>query len=205
MTFSKRSRCWGKRSQRWARRAAPAWPGAHGTSFFLFLVLPPPPPTQKKSKLENCPEGCFVRPAVCYLGLKREGRWQGIIPASSWITDHGKVVFEKTGSGGGLGERQPVPVRFPVSLGLITCTVFRQVRKQGVGEEDSLVDIREGAESRNNPSPHFPSKETFLQTGVAKQDRAPPRPPPNLFPERGHVRPDSSAAPASSCSPAANI
>lgn len=74
-----------------------------------------------------------------------------------------------------------------------------------MGEEDSLVDIREGAESRNNPSPHLPSKETFPQTGAAKQDRAPPRPPPNLFPERGHVRPDSSAAPASSCSPVANI
>jgi len=118
MTFSKRSRCWGKRSQCWARRAAPTWPGAHGTSFFLFLVLPPPAPTQKKRKLENCLEGCFARPAVCYLGLKREGRWQGIIPASSWITDHRKVVFEKTGSGGGLGGAAACPCAFPNFPGL---------------------------------------------------------------------------------------
>ena len=70
----------------------------------------------------------------------------------------------------GWGERRPVPVHFPSSPGLITCIVFWQVRRQGVGEEDSLVDIGEGAESRNNPPPPLPSKETFLQTGAAKQD-----------------------------------
>lgn len=58
-----------------------------------------------------------MRPAVCYLGLKREGRWQRIIPAFSRITDHGKAAFKKTGSRG-LGGAAACPCAFPKFPGL---------------------------------------------------------------------------------------
>lgn len=67
----------------------------------LIFSLPSPPtpaPHPEKQKARELP-GRVLRAASCLLsGLKREGRWQGIIPASSRLTDHGKVVFAKTRS-----------------------------------------------------------------------------------------------------------
>lgn len=57
MTFSKRSRCWGKQSQLWARRAAAAWPGALRTS---FISSPSSHPQEKGQQ-----------------GVARKGAWHG--------------------------------------------------------------------------------------------------------------------------------
>lgn len=49
------------------------------------------------------------------------------------------------------------------------------------------------------------ARKPFYKQERPSRTEWPPGPQPNLFPERGHVRPDSSVAHISSCSPAVNI
>lgn len=61
------------------RSRAPAGPGALRTSFSLPSPLAPPGEGEPGHwEAESC-----VWPAVCYLDLKREGRWWRIFPAPS--------------------------------------------------------------------------------------------------------------------------
>lgn len=76
-------------------------------------------------------------PAVAYLDLQSKGRWLRISPAPSqprgWWRWSKQVPegWEETGLPPGC---LSLPGRLLVFQGLITCIVFWQVRRQGVGE-----------------------------------------------------------------------